>query len=91
MTREFSDLLLNRFTFRQTGGDGTSRLGDPVALSWDRLGLDPAIMFVAPYYQIYRVVEHAFRDRILGSMLDSAEGIGLNYEHALHTIETDLF
>lgn len=28
-------------------------------------------MFVAPYYQVYRVVKHAFRNRILGSVLDS--------------------
>lgn len=68
--RCIGDLLLYRFALRQTRSHGASRLSNEVVFPWDRLWLDPAIMLVAPDYQVYRVIKHAFWDRILWSMLD---------------------
>jgi hypothetical protein len=66
--------LWDGFPVSQRRRDRTAGLGDVILLLRDRLWLDPTIMFVTPYDEIYAVVEHAFRDRVLWTVLDALDG-----------------
>lgn len=60
--------LFDRFTISKGSGDRRPRLRDKIIFPCNRLRYDATVVLVTPDNEVHAVIEHAFRDRLLGPM-----------------------